>query len=147
MGNSKKVVMLIFMIFLFMLSACSKKIEGKPPEAIVKINGEIMETEKGTYEWHTNGNSIIADAASPYQIAEEMQVKVVEPNSAATIEFSNGTNPKLHAFIWTEQGRSEELAINGNKLTLPTEKRKYVIEIIAEWPNGEASYTIVVEIK
>jgi len=147
----KKYLFAILMLFLLIIVGCSSETKEEPPEAIVKINGENIETAKGTYQWETKGlfsnNSVIADAAAPFQIAEDMKAKIVEQSSVANIEFNDDSQPQLHTYLWEEEKRGEELPLNQHQITLPSEKGKYVIEISAVWLNGDASYTFVVEVQ
>lgn len=39
----------MLMMFLFLISGCSNTANEEPPEAIVKINNNEVETIKGTY--------------------------------------------------------------------------------------------------
>lgn len=149
--RNKKYLFAIVMLFLFIVVGCSSKIKEEPPEAIVKINNETIEIVKGTYQWETKGlfsnNSVIADAAAPFQIAEDMKAKIVEQSSVANIEFNDGSQPQLRAYLWEEEKRGAELPLNQHQIILPSEKGKYVIEINAEWSNGDSSYTFVVEVQ
>ncbi|MFJ8244771.1 hypothetical protein [Peribacillus asahii] len=149
--RNKKYLFAIAMLFLVIVVGCSSKIKEEPPEAIVKINNETIETVKGTYQWETKGlfsnNSVIADAAAPFQIAEDMKAQIVEQSSVANIEFTDESQPQLYAYLWEEEKRGAELPLNQHQIILPSEKGKYVIEINAEWSNGDSSYTFVVEVQ
>ncbi|KAB7709055.1 hypothetical protein F9802_02700 [Bacillus aerolatus] len=147
----KKYLFAILMLFLLIVVGCSSETKEEPPEAIVKINDENIETAKGTYQWETKGlfsnRTVNADAAAPFQIAEDMKAKIVEQSSVANIKFNDGSQPQLHAYLWEEEKRGEELPLNQHQITLPSEKGKYVIEINAVWSNGDSSYTFVIEVQ
>lgn len=132
-----------------LLFGCSSYSE--PPKAIVKINNEKVKAVKGTYQWQTKGlfssRVVVADAASPFQISEEMDAKQIRQKSVAIIQFNNGSEPELEAYTWNEEGRETELSIDENELSLPSHKGRHVIEIRGVWPNGDASYTLVIELK
>ncbi|MGX2960646.1 hypothetical protein JNUCC23_15430 [Peribacillus sp. JNUCC 23] len=153
--RNKQYLFALLIVFIIIVGGCSSKTAEEPPEmppdVIVKINGENIEIARGTYQWETKGlfsnQTVIADAAAPFQIAENMKAKIVEQSSVADIEFNNGSQPQLHAYLWEEEKRGEELPLNQHKITLPLEKGKYVIEIHAEWTNGDSSYTFVVEVQ
>ncbi|WP_028391979.1 hypothetical protein [Bacillus cihuensis] len=152
--KNKKYVFAIIMLFIFNVVGCSSKSAEEPPEippdAIVKINGEKIETARGTYKWESKGlfsnKTVIADAASPLQIAENMKAEIIDQSSLANIEFNDGSLPQLQAYIWEEENRGEALLVNQHQITLPSKKGKYVIEIYAEWTNGDSSYTFVVDV-
>ncbi len=149
--KNKKYVFAIFMLFLLIATGCSIETKKEPPEAMVKINGESINAAKGTYQWETKGvfskEAVIADAAAPFQIAKDLKATVVEQSSEAVIEFSDGSEPQLHAYLWEGEERGEVLPLKQHHLTLPAEQGEYVVEINAEWSNGDSSYTFVVEVK
>ncbi|WP_445487692.1 hypothetical protein [Niallia sp. 03133] len=149
--NHKRYLIGIYMFFLLIVTGCTVQSSDEPPAAIVKIKDEKMATTKGGYSWEKKGlfsnHAVIADAAAPLQIAEDLNVNLVKPNSAADVVFSDGSHPQLHAYLWEGEQRGKELAVKKQQLSLPSEEGKYVIELFAEWPNGDSSYTFVVEIK
>lgn len=149
--KNKKYLFAIILLFLIIVVGCSSETTEEPPEAILKINDENIETVKGTYQWKSKGlfsnKTIIADAASPFQIAENMKAEIIQQSSLANIEFNDGSQPQLHAYMWEEENRGEALLVNQRQITLPSEKGKYIIEIHAEWTNGDSSYTFVVEVQ
>ncbi|WP_141992578.1 hypothetical protein [Bacillus sp. B4EP4a] len=149
--KNKKYFFAILMLFLLIVVGCSNETKEEPPEAIVKINDENIETARGTYQWEKkrllSNTTVIADAAAPIQIAEDMKAKIVEQSSVANVEFNDGSQPQLQAYLWEGEKRGEELPLNQHHITLPSEKGKYVIEINAKWSNGDSSYTFVIEVQ
>ncbi|MFJ5621614.1 hypothetical protein ACIQD3_02565 [Peribacillus loiseleuriae] len=153
--KKKKYLFTIIMLFIFNVVGCSSEATEEPPEmppeVIVKINGENIETARGTYKWESKGlfsnKTVIADAALPFQIAANMKAEIIEQSSLANIEFNDGSQPQLHAYLWEEEKRGEALLVNQREITLPSEKGKYIIEIHAEWTNGDSSYILVVEVQ
>lgn len=147
--RTKKFIFILTITALFIISGCSNTTE--PPEAIVKINDENIDTTRGTYHWETDGlltnNKIVADALAPFQIAEDMEAKILKQNSVVDVEFSDGSQPQLQAYLWENEARGKELSLKEAQITLPSQTGKHVIEIIAKWPNGDASYTFVVEVQ
>lgn len=140
----------ILLCFLILGTACTKGTKDEPPAAFVKIKDEKIEIAKGSYRWETKGlfsnHAVIADASAPFQLAEDLNVNVVS-NSGADVAFSDGSEPQVHAYVWEGEQRGKELSWKHDQLSLPSEKGKYVIELSAEWLNGEASYTFVIERK
>jgi uncharacterized protein YfaS (alpha-2-macroglobulin family) len=149
--KNKKYFFAILMLFLLIVVGCSNETKEEPPEAIVKINDENIETARGTYQWEKkrllSNTTVIADAAAPIQIAEDMKAKIVEQSSVANVEFNDGSQPQLQAYLWEGEKRGEGLPLNQHHITLPSEKGKYVIEINAKWSNGDSSYTFVIEVR
>jgi hypothetical protein len=147
-----KFIFALVTVMLLIITGCSGGTgKEEPPEAIVEINDGTIETSKGTYKWETqvflSKNVVIADAAAPFQIAEEMEARIVPQGSIANIKFSDTSKPQLNVYLWEEEKRGKELSLIRNQLTLPSQIGRYVIEIFARWSNGEASYTFVVEIQ
>ncbi|SNX68675.1 hypothetical protein SAMN05877753_102652 [Bacillus oleivorans] len=145
--KTKKLLIILTWI-VFFISGCSNKEE--PPEAIVKINNVTVETEKGSYQWLAEGiftkKLIHADAAPPLDIAKNMNSKIVKESLVANIEFNDGSQPQWEAYLWGEGEIEKILSSYDKELTLPTETGRHVIEIRANWANGNASYVFVVEV-
>lgn len=147
--RNKKLFILLMSAFFFIITGCSNATE--PPEAVATINGEKIEIVRGTYQWEKRGlfsnSTVIADAAAPFQIAADMKATLVKPGSAVSIEFSDGSAPQLDAYLWEGEERGKELSSKETQIILPSQSGKHVIEMMAKWPNGEASYTFVVEVQ
>jgi hypothetical protein len=151
----KKALFIILAAALFIISGCSNSRvplgAAEPPNATGAIDGREIKLSRGSYRWEHKGlfstTATIADAASPFQIAEELKPISVIQGAPAEIQFSDKSEPQLTAYLWKEDARRKELAIDEKQLMLPSEAGEYVIEIWAEWPNGNASYTFVVEVE
>ncbi len=115
-----------------------------PPSitGFVKINETRYEMAKGNFKWQKGTENVQTDAASPVQIAEHFQAIVAEPNSKATIEIKQ--NPRLSVYLWNSE---EDVPLEEKQITIPANKGRYIYEVVAEWSNGEVSYTFVVEVK
>jgi hypothetical protein len=108
----------------------------------IEINETRYEMAKGNFEWRKGNQSVQTDAASPTQIAEDFDAIVVKPNSKVSIEIEQ--NASLSAYLWGSQ--RENVVLDGNELTVPPNKGRYIYEIEARWSNGEVSYTFVVDV-
>ena len=117
----------------------------------IKIDDTQHEMVAGGYRWERKQGSetqvIQTDAASPYQIAEDFKAIAIEPNQKITIDIEE--NPQLFVYLWNNNEREIEIEIelNENQITAPASKGRYIYEVFATWPNGEVSYTFVVEVK
>ena len=151
----KKALFIILAAALFIISGCSGAGvplgSTEPPNATGSIDGQKIKLSRGSYHWEHKGlfstTATVADAASPFQIAEELKPISVIQGAPAEIQFSDKSEPQLTAYLWKEDARGKELAIDEKQLTLPSEAGEYVVEVWAEWPNGNASYTFVVEVQ
>jgi hypothetical protein len=149
----------ILVYFVLLLSACSnnstiqaeKNEREFPPDltGVVEVNNREYKMERGGYIWERkqglNTEVVQTDAASPYQIAENYEAIAVKPNEKIHIAVEE--NPHLTAYLWNENGPEDEMELDENQLTVSIDKGKYIYEIIATWPNGEYSYTFVVEVQ
>lgn len=158
-GYVLKIKHLFFAIvfFSFWLTGCangSDEVEVNqndfPPSMLgfVNVNGKEYEMKAGNYSWERKKGLetevVVTDAASPYQIGKEFSAISLEPNTNINIEIEE--NPKLSVYLWNENGRGEEIILKNNQFTAPTNKGEYIYEVLAEWSNGEVSYTFVVEV-
>ena len=159
----KPLLFAIIVFSLFWISGCSngqvnagvdvyKGSENEFPPTIfgtIKINGTQHELKAGGYRWERKQGSetqtIQTDAASPYQIAEKFKAIAIEPNQKITIDI--GKNPQLVVYLWNKNKIEKEIKLNENQITAPASKGRYIYEVFATWPNGEVSYTFVVEVK
>lgn len=84
------------------------------------------------------------DAASPSQIGENYNAIGLEPNTIINIEIED--NPKISVYQLDENSRDKEVILRNNHLSVPSSKGRYIYDVLAKWPNGEVSYTFVVEV-
>lgn len=147
--GKKFIVIIIFAVLASVVMIKFFSGQGEPPEAFIKINGKDIALERGSYQWTSrymlSYSTEIADAASPNQMAEHMEAVGIKQKSVGEITFSDDSNPKIHAYIWSSSERSKALTMKNNKLILPTEPGKHVIEVESIWKKGNASYVFVVE--
>ncbi len=68
----------------------------------------------------------------------------VEPSADIAIKIKH--KPKLSVYLWNEPGMDKEIIIENDNLSVPSNKGRYVYEVLAKWSNGEVSYTFVVEV-
>ena len=115
----------------------------------IKIDDTQHEMVAGGYRWERKQGSetqtIQTDAASPYQIAEKFKAIAIEPNQRITIDIEK--NPQLAVYLWNNNELEKEIKLNEHQITAPASKGRYIYEVFATWPNGEVSYTFVVEVK
>lgn len=139
-------------VFIVIMTGCGMDLDKDgPPQANVQVKGEKVEAITGVFHWETEGwfstRAVVVDAPSSWQMGEKMEGTMVGEGDIATISFSDDSNPRVTAFVWKDAEHGKRLPITGNELKLPTESGKHVIELTAIWENGEASYTIVVDVK
>ena len=144
----------IGLLFLLILTACHQ--EGaqpsntSPPEAYLIINDERIPLTKGGFCWETKhlGSTIVnmTDAASPTQIAEGLEGIVATKEEEAVIMFSDDSEPTVSIYEWHGETRKKRAPLTDYQLHLPAESGRHILEVTAEWPNGEASYIFVVQI-
>ena len=159
----KPVLFAILVFSLLWLSGCTNGQvnavvhgnEGRenefPPtiSGAIKIDDTQHEMIAGGYRWEkkqgAETQTIQTDAASPYQIAEDFKTIAIEPNQKITIDIEE--NPQLNVYLWNKNEREKENKLNEHQITAPASTGRYIYEVFATWPNGEVSYTFVVEVK
>ena len=149
--------MFFFVLFgLLFLNGCTEgkgkglaefkfKEESFPPSPAGFFSSDTKryQMEQGNFEWRKDGMVTTTDHAGPTQIAESYSPVVVAPGEMLTIEIEQ--NPKITSFIWEGEERTE--VEEGNKINIPKREGRYIYEVMAEWTDGEVSYTFVVEVK
>ncbi|MGM0838235.1 MAG: hypothetical protein ACQEV7_19010 [Bacillota bacterium] len=124
----------------------------KPPEIqLVLTDDALLYSEPGSYDWtERNGDieeSVTVEADTPKIIGARMDAVYLEPEEKVAIKFDSDFVPELQVFVHLEDRNTEEVALEGNTIILPSEKGRYIYEVHGEWPEGNASYIFVVEIK
>jgi hypothetical protein len=122
---------------------------GSPPPVSLKIDDISIQMELGSYSWSKKtlfaSQGVEVDAKSPYELARDIEPIQVDKSSVIEIETSG--DPTVAVYIWELNTREQEVAIEDNKFEVPDEAGKYIYEVFAEWPKGDGSYAIVVEVK
>ncbi|MGF9976811.1 hypothetical protein ABE042_10400 [Viridibacillus arvi] len=85
------------------------------------------------------------DPFSPMESANRFDTLIVEKNSEIKIELD-----KKATFITViqlnEDGKVEEVPLNGNVLTVPAEEGYYVYEVVGKWENGETTLVFDIDV-
>ena len=143
---------MIFLVLLLMIvSGCTKVFDKEPPKANAIIKNKEIPLKRGGFHWTTEEGTLtkatIADAASPNQIAQDLIASPVEKGSQASIQFSDHSKPQLTYNFWDGDRSGKPISMEGNKITFPSNRGKYIIEVNATWSNEDASYTFVIDVK
>jgi hypothetical protein len=121
-----------------------------PPSmtGLINVKGKEFSMKAGNYKWERKKGSetevVQTDAASPSQIGESFNAIGLEPNANINIEIED--NPKISVYQWNENGRDKEVILKNKSLSVPSNKGRYIYEVLAKWSNGEVSYTFAVEV-
>ncbi len=143
-------MLLLLLSLVLILTGCS--ITNNSIEEQIPTSGSIVvgKTEyemmpgKYTYRGETMKISTLEDK-SVYEIAEGFDTLNVEKNES--IEIILEDNPSLTVNEWNDVGEVKEITIKDNKITVQSEAGIYIYEVVAKWPNGEASFIFEVETK
>lgn len=153
----RKLLSILIVLMLFNFVGCNNRLNetlelnGKEINIYEKMNlptlKVIFDTEnilvkKGGYNWDTGKESIIADSESPDQIADKMEGTEVKPESELMLDFSKKPN-KVNVIDWSKL-KNNSYTFDNDKIIVPKEEGTYIYEIIAEWEQGQVSFTIKV---
>lgn len=160
MKSSKYLLVLIVLLSLVIVGCSNKSnhnsLEEDPRNFVgnVIIDGGIHEMKPGGYRFDGETSSELTDAASPNQIAEEINAISIAPDTEIKIEIDQ--NPEITLYQWEGSERGKAMNMSDNQFNSPSEPGNYVYEAFAEWDNlnnargwtsGEMSYTFVIEVK
>lgn len=173
--KSSKYLLVFIGLFLLFIVGCSDATNNQTPENVnnnkssqvaapllsgnLVIENEAYEMAAGGYSFEmelskTEAKSVTTDAASPNQIAEEIDAISIAPDTVINVKIDQ--NPEVTLYQWEGSERGNAMDISENMFHSPTEPGKYVYEAFAEWDNlnnthgwtsGEMSYTFVIEVK
>lgn len=151
---------LVVLIVLLILVGCSSGISPvdesidevdspKYPGSVI-VNEVTYPMEPGGYRWERKTLSgtevVMTDAASPNQIAESMEPIQVKKGETVSFQFEK-EEANLTVYLWSETERLNEVELTDNTFHIPDETGYYIYEVVAQWKNGEVSYTFTCEVK
>ncbi|KAF0818224.1 MULTISPECIES: hypothetical protein [unclassified Cytobacillus] len=152
--RSLRLVSIIVIASVSLLFGCSDKSvdQGEfPPEkkATAVVNGTEYRMEKGNFQWvrkkGLETESIQTDHASPNQMAVQLKPILVKPDQKVKVKIED--DPVIKVYLWNETGIESEIKLEDNQINMPADKGKYIYEVLAEWQNGEISFTFVAEVQ
>ncbi|MGE7837552.1 hypothetical protein [Viridibacillus arvi] len=85
------------------------------------------------------------DPFSPMESANRFDTLIVEKNSEIKIELDKKVT-FLTVIQLNEDGKVEEVPLNGNVLTVPAEEGYYVYEVVGKWKNGETTLVFDIDV-
>lgn len=85
------------------------------------------------------------DPFSPMESANRFDTLIVEKNSEIKIELDKKAT-FLTVIQLNEDGKVEEVPLNGNVLTVPAEEGYYVYEVVGKWKNGETTLVFDIDV-
>lgn len=153
----KLVVLIVFLFLVGCSSGISSVDEGVDevfssgnPEGSVIVNEEAYLMEPGGYRWERktlSGTEVVTtDAASPNQIAPSLERIQVEKGDTVSFQFDK-EEANLTVYLWSETERLNEVELTDNTFHIPDKTGYYIYEVVAQWRNGEVSYTFTCEVK
>lgn len=144
----KLIVMITFSLFVVGCSLQNvSKEEQTPVIGKITVNETEYEMRVGNYKWKGEKMSIqqVGSTDTPIEIAKEFNDLILEKNSVIKIVIED--DPNLTVYQYNEDGKSKEIALAENQITVPSNSGHYIYEVIGKWSDGEATFIFDVEIK
>ena len=144
----RKLLFTLIGLLLLTFAGCSngalKTLDSNIPDLKIISDNKYISVKKGGYEWTIQiglfkKQSVIADSASPEQIAENMIGDKILSQSQLNLEFSEKPN-KVTVIPWGEF-KDAQYTSTENIITVPEKEGVYIFEVIGEWTEGKVSYT------
>ncbi len=114
-----------------------------PSLKIISKNNPIS-VEEGGYKWTTtegsSKNTTIYDHASAEQIAHNMEGSKVLPQEKLHLTFTQ--KPNNVEVLYRGELKNVDYSFTNEIIIVPKNEGIYVFEIIGDWAQGRASYTI-----
>jgi hypothetical protein len=85
------------------------------------------------------------DPFSPMESANRFDTLIVEKNSEIKIELDKKAT-LITVIQLNEDGKVEEVPLNGNVLTVPADEGYYVYEVVGKWKNGETTLVFDIDV-
>lgn len=138
------IIGLIGLTFVGCVDVLEEAPETKIPNLKIISDNQEISVEKGGYEWTAKvglfrEQHIVADTASPDQIAKEMTGDKVTTQSQLNLEFTEKPD-KVTVIPWGEV-KDVEYTSTEDTIIVPEKEGIYIFEVIGEWSQGKVSYT------
>lgn len=165
----KKITFLGVLFIALLLGACSASNDksadtilsgDKPPNVVVKIDGEKYETVLGSYCWEisSTGNKKTAecvDTSGPVDLLKDKEPIQIKAGEEVTLNMDYTPKPnEMHLSQMKSDGEME-IEVNDNQFTAPDEKGIYFYSYGVWWmdeedkdlSHGDAFYAFSLEAK
>lgn len=147
----KKIVLLMFLIIN--LAGCSGIPTNanppiyKQPQGKITLGNQDYPMVIGKFEW-IEGKSEMRTLGNPdiYELADTFDTLEGEKGNKLQIEIEQNPISLIIKQVNAE-GTVNEIQIEDNEITLPTDEGYYIYEVIATWNEGEISYIFDIDIK
>lgn len=150
-------LLLLFLMFGSLLFGCSKGgvLEGKPPEAFIKINNETYKTTLGTYCWDGKGVSTCVDTAGPIELLEGKEPIKVKPGERITFVMDYQPLPNETHVVQFHEKEEKEIGVADQSFSAPLQKGIYYYSYGVWWmdekvenlSHGDAFYAFALEVE
>lgn len=147
----------LFLMFGLLLLGCSKGevLEGKPPEAFIKINHDTYETKLGSYCWEGKGVSTCVDTAGPIELLEGKKPIKVKPGERITFVMDYQPKPNETHVVLFHEKEEKEIGVTDQSFTAPLQKGIYYYSYGVWWmdekienlSHGDAFYAFALEVE
>lgn len=111
----------------------------KPPQLIVKLDGESLKAKRGVYSWSEGESGIEASSEAPIDLLKSSEPHLVNQDTAIELEFDREPDD-YEIKIWHDPGLIERVS----DFDLSLQQGEVVYEVLAHWPQGKASYAFKV---
>ncbi|AWE07960.1 cAMP-binding protein [Lysinibacillus sp. 2017] len=147
--NTNKLFLIIALIILviagrFMLL---KDEVVEIPTVTAVTNAQEIETVRGSYCWHSDGESICVDTAAPHEMIVEKKMPYIKVKPNEEIAFHFSQNPTSITIQQWEQDYDYKEIASSERFTAPAEKGKYIISALTRFSNGDITDTIAIEVE
>lgn len=143
----KRIFYVLICLAVLLSMGCNRNKEVSVPDLKVSTNGSEILVSRGGYKWTNNTNlfkkeTVVADSASPTQIANTMSGNKVNPQSELSLNFSQ--KPDSVKVIPFGELKDNKFTYTNEKIIVPKEKGTYIYEIVGNWSQGDVSYIVKV---
>ena len=143
----KRIFYVLICLAVLLSVGCNRNKVITVPDLKVSAKGSEILVSRGGYKWTNNANllkkeTVVADSASPTQIANTMSGNKVNPQSELVLNFSQ--KPNSVKVVPFGELKDNKFTYTNEKITVPKEKGTYIYEIVGNWSQGHVSYTVKV---
>ena len=117
------------------------------PTVMAVTNNQTMESVRGSYCWHSDGESVCVDTAAPHEMIAEENLPYIKVKPNEELAFQYSQNPtSITIQQWEQNYDYKEIATTA-RFKAPSEKGKYIISALARFSNGDLTDTIAIEVE
>lgn len=121
-----------------------------PPSPVITWKEKSATTVPTSFCWKVDGEATCTDTAAPPEIIAEKKPSPLQVQPGAILTISYDLPPEEQSMVltqWIGSSRIEQTLENENQWRAPEQPGWYLLDVRAQWDQGDAGHAFVIEVK